>query len=72
MWDITQPAVDYRTETPLLDGHLDPVNGHAIAREKDPIGHFSVGNKGIYNGHQMELVVYVSSGDGVVPLLTPF
>jgi hypothetical protein len=57
MWDIARPAIDYRMNTPLLDDHLDPANGHAIAREKDPIGHFSVGNKGIYDGHEMELVV---------------
>jgi len=39
------------------------VNGHAIAREKDPIGHFTVGNKGIYNGHEMGLVVGDESGN---------
>ena len=54
MWDIARQAVDYRTNTPLLD---DPANGYAIAREKDPIGHFTVGNKGIYDGHEVELVV---------------
>jgi len=57
MWDIARPAIDYRMNTPLLDDHLDPANGHAIAREKDSIGHFSVGNRGIYDGHEMELVV---------------
>jgi len=62
MWDTARPAIDYRMNTPLLDDHLDPANGHAIAREKDPIGHFSVGNKGIYDGHEMELVVGDESG----------
>ena len=57
MWDIARPANDYRTNTPLLGDNLDPANGHAIARERDPIGHFSVGNKGIYDSHEMELVV---------------
>ena len=58
MWDIARPAIDYRMNTPLLDGHpRDPANGYAIAREKDPIGHFSVGNKGIYDSHEMELIV---------------
>ena len=57
MWDITQPAIDYRAITPFPDDYPDPVNGHAIAREKDPIGHFTVGNKGIYDGHEMGLVV---------------
>ena len=70
MWDIARPAIDYRMNTPLLDDHLDPANGHAIAREKDPIGHFSVGNKGIYDGHEMELVVWVPFGDRAIPLLT--
>lgn len=72
MWDITRPAVDYRANTPFLDDHRDPANGHAIVREKDPIGHFSVGNRGIYDGHEMELVVYVPFGDEVVTSLTPF
>lgn len=54
MWDITQPAVDYRKNT---GGCLDPTNGHPIAREKDSIGHFAVGNKGNYDGHEVELVV---------------
>jgi len=57
MWDIARPANDYRANTTFLGDHLDPVNGHAIAREKDPIGHFSVGNTGIYDDHEMELVV---------------
>jgi len=57
MWDIARPASDYRANTTFLGDHLDPVNGHAIAREKDPIAHFSVGNKGIYDDHEMELVV---------------
>lgn len=57
MWDITRPVTDYRMNNPLLNDHLSPANGHAIAREKDPIGHFSVGNKGIYDCHEMELVV---------------
>jgi len=62
MWDTARPAIDYRMNTPLLDDHLDPANGHAIAREKDPIGHFSVGNRGIYDGREMELVVGDESG----------
>jgi hypothetical protein len=57
MWDIARPVIDYRSNTPFLEDRLDPANGHAIAREKDPIGHFSVGNKGVYDGHEMELVV---------------
>jgi len=57
MWDIARPGIDYRMNTPLLDDRLDPANGHAIAREGDPIGHFSVGNKGMYDGHEVELVV---------------
>lgn len=57
MWDVAQPAVDYRMDNPLLDGRRDPANGHAIAREKDSIGHFTIGNKGIYDGHEVELVV---------------
>lgn len=57
MWDIARPAVDYRLNALYLCNHQDTANGHAIAREKDPIGHFSVGNKGIYDDHEMELVV---------------
>ena len=57
MWDIARPAIDYRANTPFLGDRLGPANGQAIAKEKDPIGHFSVGNKGIYDGHEMELVV---------------
>ena len=57
MWDIARPANDHRENTTFLGDHLDPVNGHAIAREKDPIGHFSVGNTGIYDDREMELVV---------------
>lgn len=57
MWDIARQAVDYRMNTPLLDDAIDPANGYAIAREKDPIGHFTLGNKGIYDGHEAELVV---------------
>jgi len=62
MWDIARQAVDYRMNTPLLDDPLDPANGNAIARERDPIGHFTVGNKGIYDGHEVELVVGDESG----------
>ena len=57
MWDIGQPAVDYRNDTPLLKSRRDPANGYAAAREKDSIGHFIVGNRGIYDGHEAELVV---------------
>lgn len=57
MWDVARQAVDYRMNAPLLDDPLDLANGYAIAREKDPIGHFTVGNKGNYDGHEVELVV---------------
>jgi hypothetical protein len=57
VWDIGQPAVDYRNDTPLLKSRRDPANGYAAAREKDSIGHFIVGNRGIYDGHEAELVV---------------
>jgi len=72
MWDIARPANDHRAGAAFQGGRLGPVNGHAIAREKDPIGHFSIGNTGIYDDHEMELVVYVSSDSGAVTLLTPF
>lgn len=62
MWDIARPTTDYRMDTPLLDDGLDPANGYAIAREQDPIGHFVVGNTGVYDGHEMELVVGDESG----------
>ena len=57
MWDIARPASNYRANAEFLGDYLDPVNGYAIAREKDPIGHFSVGNKGDRDDHEMELVV---------------